>query len=252
MLCFAFLCAAAHAQTLDVSAQCNIYGAGHTSAPSSCTTPLGPGILPVEVALPRGAQFVRFSSVTGVVLFCSTCGPSNGPDGVASAPITFGPLGGISGISASRSRFFEGVFLGPAEPTDPAPPALSFPSIAFAELSPGIAQHFFIGDGRVGTDSGDLQIFRVPAGATRLFLGLSDGFLPCVGAYSDNTGSFRASLMITACPSDFNGDGFLDFTDFDAFVTAFEIGDAIADFNADGFLDFTDFDAFVVAFEAGC
>ena len=54
------------------------------------------------------------------------------------------------------------------------------------------------------------------------------------------------------CKVDFNGDGFLDFTDFDAFVAAFENGDASADFNADGFLDFTDFDAFVAAFEAGC
>jgi hypothetical protein len=54
------------------------------------------------------------------------------------------------------------------------------------------------------------------------------------------------------CPADFNADGFLDFTDFDAFVAAFEAGDAGADFNADGFLDFTDFDAFVAAFEAGC
>ncbi|MDX2116801.1 MAG: EF-hand domain-containing protein [Planctomycetota bacterium] len=54
------------------------------------------------------------------------------------------------------------------------------------------------------------------------------------------------------CLADFNGDGFLDFTDFDAFVAAFEAGNASADFNADGFLDFTDFDAFVAAFEAGC
>ena len=56
----------------------------------------------------------------------------------------------------------------------------------------------------------------------------------------------------TPCAADYNADGFLDFTDFDAFVAAFEAGDAGADFNADGFLDFTDFDAFVAAFEAGC
>ncbi len=52
--------------------------------------------------------------------------------------------------------------------------------------------------------------------------------------------------------ADFNADGFLDFTDFDAFVGDFEAGDPDADFNNDGFLDFTDFDAFVTAFEAGC
>lgn len=52
--------------------------------------------------------------------------------------------------------------------------------------------------------------------------------------------------------ADFNADGFLDFTDFDAFVAAFEGGATEADFNCDGFLDFTDFDAFVTRFELGC
>jgi len=56
----------------------------------------------------------------------------------------------------------------------------------------------------------------------------------------------------TGCPADFNGDGFIDFTDFDDFVGAFEAGTANADFNGDGFLDFTDFDDFVGAFETGC
>ncbi len=55
-----------------------------------------------------------------------------------------------------------------------------------------------------------------------------------------------------ACDADFNDDGFVDFTDFDSFVTSFEAGDTAADFNADGFIDFTDFDSFVSAFEAGC
>ncbi len=52
--------------------------------------------------------------------------------------------------------------------------------------------------------------------------------------------------------ADFNGDGFLDFMDFDDFVAAFEGGDASADFNDDHFLDFSDFDEFVAAFEASC
>jgi hypothetical protein len=64
----------------------------------------------------------------------------------------------------------------------------------------------------------------------------------------------RPTLVVTytLCTPDFNGDGFIDFTDFDAFVAAFEAGPSGADFNDDGFLDFTDFDAFVSAFEAGC
>ncbi|QOI99962.1 MAG: hypothetical protein HRU70_05470 [Phycisphaeraceae bacterium] len=60
-----------------------------------------------------------------------------------------------------------------------------------------------------------------------------------------------------ACPADWNCDGFVDFFDFDDFVTTFEGGTppacrTDADFNGDGFVDFFDFDDFVLAFEAGC
>ncbi len=54
------------------------------------------------------------------------------------------------------------------------------------------------------------------------------------------------------CTADFNLDGFLDFSDFDGFVAAFESGEPGADFDNDGFLTFEDFDAYVTAFEAGC
>jgi|GEM_PF-2937821 len=54
------------------------------------------------------------------------------------------------------------------------------------------------------------------------------------------------------CIADFNGDGFVEFTDFDAFVTAFEAGNPSSDVNGDGFLDFDDFDYFVAFFEEGC
>lgn len=64
--------------------------------------------------------------------------------------------------------------------------------------------------------------------------------------------SLTAAGCSTPCAADFNNDGFLDFTDFDAFVAAFEAGGAAGDFNKDGFIDFTDFDAYVSAFEAGC
>lgn len=52
--------------------------------------------------------------------------------------------------------------------------------------------------------------------------------------------------------ADVNNDGFIDFTDFDAFVSSFEAGSSAADFNKDGFIDFTDFDQFVSRFELGC
>jgi len=58
-------------------------------------------------------------------------------------------------------------------------------------------------------------------------------------------------LCLKKTIADFNGDDFVDFTDFDDFVKAFEDGDEAADINEDGFLDFTDFDEFVFAFENG-
>ena len=51
---------------------------------------------------------------------------------------------------------------------------------------------------------------------------------------------------------DANGDLFVDFFDYDAFVVAFESGTPLADFNGDGFIDFFDYDAFVGGFETGC
>ncbi|MEK6702788.1 MAG: hypothetical protein AABZ53_11030 [Planctomycetota bacterium] len=63
-------------------------------------------------------------------------------------------------------------------------------------------------------------------------------------------------VLSTGCPADFDGDGTVDFFDYDAFVTCFE-GNACppgksADFDGDGSADFFDYDAFVVAFETAC
>ncbi len=62
--------------------------------------------------------------------------------------------------------------------------------------------------------------------------------------------------LTAVCPADFDGDGFVDFFDFDAFAQCFEGGSCpdgkTADFDGDGFVDFFDFDAFVAVFETGC
>ena len=64
----------------------------------------------------------------------------------------------------------------------------------------------------------------------------------------------RASLAPVqhCCPADFDGDGTVDFLDYNAFVGAFETGSPLSDFDLDGAIDFFDYDAFVMAFEAGC
>ncbi|MEK6702391.1 MAG: hypothetical protein AABZ53_09020 [Planctomycetota bacterium] len=72
---------------------------------------------------------------------------------------------------------------------------------------------------------------------------------------ASGTGTLNLSCVIP-CPADFDGDGTLDFFDYDAFVICFEGGACppgqTADYDADGTVDFFDYDAFVVAFEAGC
>ncbi len=89
------------------------------------------------------------------------------------------------------------------------------------------------GDGRrVGlTDAGDI--------ALRL-------------TFTDDSQGIFTTAPSQSCPSDFDGSGFVDTDDFDAFVEAFEAGDESADFDRTGFVDTDDFDAFVLAFESGC
>ncbi len=67
---------------------------------------------------------------------------------------------------------------------------------------------------------------------------------------------------VVDCPADFNNDGFVDFFDYDAYVSCFEGVIAACpannpvimslDMNGDGFIDFFDYDAFVAIFERGC
>ncbi|MBL8963136.1 MAG: EF-hand domain-containing protein [Phycisphaeraceae bacterium] len=66
--------------------------------------------------------------------------------------------------------------------------------------------------------------------------------------------SYHALLYIgnTRCPADFDGSGFVDTEDYDAFVRAFEDGDESTDFDCSGFVDLDDFVSFVLAFEQGC
>jgi hypothetical protein len=106
----------------------------------------------------------------------------------------------------------------------------------------GLAQ---LGDGRyIGTDGISVKVYNPATNTTSVIYGGSSS--------SSSRGINLVDFDALGCAADFNGDGFLDFTDFDDFVGAFEAGSVNADFNADGFLDFTDFDDFVGAFEAGC
>lgn len=75
---------------------------------------------------------------------------------------------------------------------------------------------------------------------------------PAVNVGPQGFGLVVSGPIEALCPADFNGDGFVDFFDYDSFVIAFEVGDLFADFNGDGFTDFFDYDDYVTAFETGC
>jgi hypothetical protein len=68
---------------------------------------------------------------------------------------------------------------------------------------------------------------------------------PCDSVLSDET-------TVTACLADTNCDRFVDFFDYDLFVTLYLAGDMQADANHDQFIDFFDYLEFTTAFEAGC
>ena len=94
---------------------------------------------------------------------------------------------GISGPTGVHLDGLGGVFLGPNQPSGTAPSQLS--GTDFSSISPGLNQIFFIGDGLTGTGTGSLQRFVVPAGATRLYLGIIDD-----GGYYDNGGAITANI----------------------------------------------------------
>jgi len=73
---------------------------------------------------------------------------------------------------------------------------------------------------------------------------------------ADGNGNGQADICEPDCVSDFNGDGFTDGFDYDAFVQCFE-GDGCppgktADVTNDGFVDGFDYDEYVGHFESGC
>lgn len=145
---------------------------------------------PVAVTgLPLSAgQKLRFS-VAGSVYFASGT-PTDAPDGSSSA--SHGPSNGIAGVTYPANALVA-VFLGDASPADSAAPTdLNVFSVAggldYTTLSPELKQVFFIGDGLTAANA--LQDVVVPAGATRLFLGTSDG-----AGWYNNAGSFSVHVV---------------------------------------------------------
>jgi hypothetical protein len=184
--------------SFQVSAQANIFGAGHETPPAPAGG--GGGRPPVQQSLPPATgdpRTVSFSDVAGTP-FCAGGSSSAGPDGPCFSGSDISSFDGIAGLLSDSSMFLAGVFLDDREPADPAPDRLDFRVAAlgqsFASLQPGIGQVFFIGD---GLDANGLtQAFNAPPQATRLFLGIADAFNfnGAPGAYGDNSGRYTGTV----------------------------------------------------------
>lgn len=140
----------------------------------------------------------------GISFFLGFGGALYGPEGNGlPGSSSIGSFGGISGYLGTQGALV-GVFLDDAVPNGSAPDRLDFSNaglgVNFLSLTPGLGQVFFIGDGE--TDGGEAQSFIAPAGATRLFVGISDafGFNGAPGAFDDNDGAYRIRLGINQDP----------------------------------------------------
>jgi hypothetical protein len=146
----------------------------------------------IPVAAGQVVRVVR-PAAGGINFFNGTGAPWFRPDGNgASGSSRVNAFGGISGYIGTQGALV-GVFLGPGVPKSGAPLAVNS-GVDFTTLSPRLQQVFFIGDGK--TRAGALQQFVAPPGATRLALGLADGwsFVGAPGAYDDNDGSYSIRL----------------------------------------------------------
>ena len=163
----------------------NPFLAGMPSGSTCCGGDTATAQSPVLAGAVAPGTFLTFT-VTGSVN--NDAGPSGlTPDG--GALISTVSNDGIAGSDWPINALV-GVFLDNSQPdSSPAPSQLSFGPAEigtnFTTLSPSLKQAFFIGDGLTGTGPGSAQTVRGPVGATRLFLGTSDGF-----GWANNTGGF--------------------------------------------------------------
>ncbi len=164
----------------------NPYLAGMPNGSACCSGDTAPAQSPVLAAAIASPGISLTFAVTGSVDFAGGV-PTLSPDG--GFVFSTSSSNGISGATWPVNALV-GVFLDASQPDSSAAPSdLDFTTTNFTTLSPQLKQVFFIGDGLTGTGSGTVQTFVAPAGATRLFLGVSDG----VGWFN-NSGSFSVTV----------------------------------------------------------
>jgi hypothetical protein len=195
------------AQTsVQVGGQANPYLAGMPNGSTCCASEAGvdtaPAQSPVQVPItvvPGAALTFNASGAVGNDV--TNPGGINDPDGgdfffTQATPNVQGTpsSNGLSAVNAPVNALL-GVFLSDAQPnTSGPPPRLDFNpatglGLAFNSVSPALKQVFFIGDGLTGRGAGNPQQFIVPPGATRLFLGTTDGI-----GWLTNFGAFNVQV----------------------------------------------------------
>jgi len=143
-------------------------------------------------------------AVGGISFFNGIGAPFYGPAGNGLAGSSLTALDGISGYLGPQGAL-SGVFLSDAIPSSgPAPGTLDFTPGGLGTgqptLSPQLGQVFYIGNGLTAALS--FKQFVAPVGATRLFLGIPDGFgfNGPPGAYDDNDGAYRIVIGVNSVP----------------------------------------------------
>jgi hypothetical protein len=182
----------ASAGTFNVPGTSNPFLAGMPAGSICCAGDSAPAESPVFAGVATAGETFTFTDVTGRINIAGGT-PNTPPDGGSrfGTPRNEGGLTSINDIAGfyrMPGGALLGVFLGPGLPTsNPAPDLLNFRDHGvgllgttvgthFAKLSPELQQVFFIGDGLTETGSGSVQTFIAPAGATRLYLGVADGY----------------------------------------------------------------------------
>jgi len=153
-----------------------------------------------------GGDTVRVANpaVGGVNFFNGFGPPFFGPDGNGASGSDLDSFGGISGYIGPQGPL-AGVFLDNSVPNGTAPATLDFSLTGlgtdFLTLMPLLGQVFYIGNGV--TSLNVFQEFIAPVGATRLALGIPDGFgfVDEPGAYDDNDGAYRVRVGVNEVPT---------------------------------------------------
>jgi len=160
--------------------------------------------LPPVIAVSAGDVIRALDpAVGGISFFNGFGGTIFGPGGNGLSGSNLTALDGISGYLGPQGPL-AGVFLDDSIPNGSAPATLDFTigglGTEFMSLSPMLGQVFYIGDGK--TTLGDFHTFIAPANATRLALGIPDGFgfVGAPGAYDDNDGRYQIRLGINEIP----------------------------------------------------